>query len=36
MVAGLIEVISALTRESLKSTLDDGKKIVQIMKDKEE
>ncbi len=32
-IAGSIEVISALTRENLKCTLDDGKKIVKIIKD---
>ena len=35
-VAGLIEVISALTKENLKGTLNDGKEIVRIMKDGEE
>jgi len=34
-VAGTIEVISALTRDNLKGTLDDGKKIVRIIKDGE-
>ena len=34
-IAGSIEVISALTRENLKCTLDDGKKIVKIIKDDE-
>ena len=32
-VAGLIEVISVMTRENLKGTINDGKKIVHIMKD---
>lgn len=32
-VAGTVEVISACTRENLKNTLDDGKKIVDIMRD---
>ena len=32
MVAGLIEVISALTRENLRGTLNDGKEIVRIIK----
>ena len=32
-VAGTIEVISALTRENLKNTLNDGKKIVHLIKD---
>lgn len=32
-VAGTIEVISALTRENLKRTLNDGKEIVRIIKD---
>ena len=35
MVAGTIEVISALTMETLKSTIRDGKDIVRIIKDKE-
>lgn len=36
-VAGLIEVISALTHENIESTINDGKKIVNIiMNDKEE
>lgn len=35
-VAGLIEVISALTKENLRGTLDDGKEIVRIMKDGEQ
>ena len=35
-VAGAIEVISTFTRENLKSTLNDGKKIVDIMRDGEE
>ena len=34
-VAGLIEVISALTRENLRNTLDDSKKIVKIIKNDE-
>lgn len=34
-VAGTIEVISALTRDNLKGTLDDGKKIMRIIKDGE-
>ena len=34
-VAGIIEVISAMTRDNLKCTLDDGKEIVQIIKDGE-
>lgn len=33
MVAGLIEVISALTRDNIRGTIDDGKEIVRIMKD---
>ena len=36
MVAGTIEVISALTMETLKSTIRDGKDIVRIIKDKED
>lgn len=32
-VAGFIEVVSVLTEEGLKTTLDDGKKIVEIIKD---
>ena len=36
MVAGTIEVISALTRENIRGTLDDGKKIVRIIKDDNE
>ncbi len=32
-VAGVTEVISAFTRENLKNTLDDGKKIVEIIRD---
>lgn len=32
-VAGIIEVISAVTRENIKCTIDDGKEIVQIIKD---
>lgn len=35
MVAGLIEVISALTRDNIKGTINDGKEIVRIMKDGE-
>lgn len=35
-VAGVIEVISTFTRENLKSTLNDGKKIIDIMRDGEE
>ena len=35
MIAGTIEVISALTMETLKSTIRDGKDIVRIIKDKE-
>ena len=31
-VAGLVEVISALTRENIKCTIDDGKKIINIIK----
>lgn len=31
-IAGTIEVISALTRENLKNTFDDGKEIVKIIK----
>ena len=34
MVAGTIEVISALTPESIRSTMNDGKEIVSIIKDK--
>ena len=34
-VAGLIEVISALTRDNLRSTVKDGKDIVRIIKDGE-
>ena len=33
MVAGVIEVISASTRDSLKVAVDDGKEIVRIIKD---
>ena len=33
MVAGLIETLAALTKDSLKNTVQDGKNIVQIMKD---
>ncbi|MBP5674848.1 DUF308 domain-containing protein, partial [Candidatus Saccharibacteria bacterium] len=36
MVAGLIEVISTFTKTNLKSTLDDGKEIIRIMKDDKE
>ena len=32
-VAGLIEVITAMTRENIKHTLDDGKEIARIVKD---
>ncbi len=32
-IAGAIEVISTLTREGIKNTVDDGKKIVKIIKD---
>ena len=32
-VAGFIEVVSVLTEEGIESTLDDGKKIVEIIKD---
>lgn len=35
-IAGIIEVISAFTKENLKGTLNDGKKIVHIMKDGED
>ena len=35
IVAGTIEVISAMTRDNLKSTMHDGRKIVQIIKDKD-
>ena len=35
MVAGLFEVISALTMDTLKNTVQDGKDIVHILKDKE-
>ena len=36
MVAGIIEVISALTMETLKNTIKDGKDIVRIIKNKED
>lgn len=36
MVAGLIETLSALTKESLKNTVQDGKNIINIMKDEDE
>lgn len=32
-VAGIIEVISAMNHDNIESTIDDGKKIVQIIKD---
>ena len=32
-VAGVIEVISAMNHDNIESTIDDGKKIVQIIKD---
>lgn len=35
IVAGLIEVISALTRDNIKGTINDGKEIVRIIKDGE-
>ncbi len=35
-VAGIAEIISASTKESLKETIDDGKKMVHIMKDGKE
>lgn len=35
IVAGIIEVISAMTRDNLKSTMNDGRKIVQIIKNKD-
>lgn len=35
-IAGIIEVISVFTKENLKGTLNDGKKIVHIMKDGED
>ena len=36
MVAGTIEVISALTMETIKNTVKDGRDIVRIIKDKED
>ena len=36
MVAGALEVLSALTPESLRSTIQDGKDIVRILKDKQD
>ena len=35
-VAGVIEVISALTHENIESTIDDGKKMIQIIKDEKD
>ena len=35
-VAGIVEVISALTMENIKSTVRDSKDIVHIIKDKED
>lgn len=35
-VAGIAEIISASTKESLKETIDDGKKMIHIMKDGKE
>ena len=35
-VAGVIEVIAAMTHENIESTIDDGKKIIQIIKDEKE